>query len=406
MAVEPAAVATAVAVFFAACLHARWRNQETGEGSPASGAVLAAAAAFAAYFRPESLLVFPVAASLLWAADRRFLEDRTTWAALALSVALVLPTLLHLWSMHTEDWGATDGRRFDLSFLSKNLVSNAGYFVVQKWFPLGGTALALTGAGWLAWRNRWLGVSAGLWFLLSWGIFVLFYAGGYYYGASSRYALVSAAPVALFMGIGAAAAYGWSRRHPALLGGIAVAITLNWAAALHFVPTLGRESNQARADIDFVHEAAALLPTGSLVISTDPCIWNICGRNASQLYVLEGMLRTEMRELVRQYPGGIYLHWDYWVHAEQRFAKVWRDLVVDTRATVVYRKTHEDVKLVLFRLDTPYACEVFGGQYKGDTSRINPDHLAAEALKAGTTPRAEPGPKAAADASAPPAPAP
>lgn len=362
VAVEPTTAATTVACFFAVCIHARYFDPVTGESSPLTGAVIAATAAFAAYFRPESLLVYPVAASLLFASNRRFFEDRTTWAALALSIALLLPHLLHLWSVRTEDWGATDGRRFDFAFLSENFASNAGYFIRGKWFPISGTILAVLGAVWLVVTNRLLALSGFLWFGLSWGIFVLFYAGGYHYGASSRYAVVSAAPVALFMGIGAAAIYALFRKTPIILGAIATVVVLNWISAMNFVPTLGRESNQARADVDFVREAAAKLPTGTLVISTDPCIWNLNGKNAAQLHSIESMVRSEMRELVRQYPGGIYLHWDYWVNAEARFANVWKALILDTHAAIVARKNAEAVSLALFRLDTPYAREKMGGK--------------------------------------------
>ncbi len=387
-AVEPTAAAATAIAFFAVCVHARWRDSDTGEGSPLTALLLATAAAFAAYFRPESLLIFPVAASLLLAADRRFLEDRTTWAALGLSLALITPHLLHLWSVRTEDWGATNGQRFGLAFLAKNLESNAGYFVQGKWFPLAGTLLALAGLAWLAILNRKLGWGAVLWFILSWGIFVLFYAGGYYYGASSRYAVVSAAPVALLMGIGAAASWAMLRRRPFLLGAVGAAIVMNWICAMHFVPTLGRESNQARADISFAREAAAMLPTGSLVISTDPCVWNMLGRNAAQFYSVENMVRTEMREMVRQYPGGIYLHWDYWVNCEDRFAKPWRQLILDTHAVPIVRRNAEAVKFALFRLDTPYALETMGGHYKPDRTRIDLDDVLSEA------PAGPPGPHA------------
>lgn len=377
---EPTAVATTVAGIFAACLHARWRNPETGEGSPLTGFILAATAAFAAYFRPESLLVYPVAASLLWAADRRFLEDRVTWATLALSLALLAPNLLHLWSVRTEDWGATDGRRFDVAFLMANLRSNGGYFFQQKWFPLAGTGLALAGAIWLAIRSRWLGASAFIWFIISWGIFVLFYAGGYYYGASTRYAVVSSASVALFMGIGAAALIAGLRRQPLALAGLGIVVVLNWISAMQFVPTLGRESNEARADVDFVREAAAKLPTGALVVSNDPCIWTMLGRNAAQLQNVESMVRTDMRELVRQYPGGIYLHWDYWVNCQPNFAEVWRQLVLDSHATVFIRRNAEATQLALFRLDTPYAREAMGGHSQIETPPVDLDDVAARAV--------------------------
>jgi len=397
VAVEPTAAATAVAVFFAACLHARWRDPVTGEVSVFTAAILAATAAFAAYFRPESLLVYPMAASVLLAADQRFLEDRTTWAALALSLALVLPNLLHLWSMHTEDWGATDGRRFDLAFLVKNLDSNAGYFVQSKWFPLAGTALALAGALWLLLCNRRLCLAIFLWFAFSWGTFVLFYAGGYYYGASSRYAVISAAPVALFMGVGASALFALLRRQPVILGLVGAIIVMNWVAAMHFVPTLGRESNEARADIVFSREVAAKLPTGSLVVSTNPCIWNMLGRNAAQMYCVESLIRTDMRNLVRQYPGGIYLYWDYWMNTTPRLAKIWRQLILDTHATVVVRGTAEAVKFAMFRLDTPYARERIGGRAAIGGPVFDADEVAAEALSEPARPNGNDHPQVAPD---------
>jgi hypothetical protein len=330
---------------------------------------------------------------MLWAADRRFLEDRTTWAALALSLALITPNLLHLWSVRMENWGATDGRRFDLAFLTKNLSSNAGYFVQQKWFPLAGTALALAGAVWLALRSRRFGFGLGLWFAMSWGVFVLFYAGGYYYGASSRYAIVSAAPVALLMGIGASAVFAMGRRQPIVLGGLGALILMNWVAAMRFVPSLGRESNEARADIEFVREAAPKLPTGSLVISTDPCVWNLLGRNAAQLFSVEGMVRGDLRELVRQYPGGIYLYWDYWMNRDLDHARIWRQLILDAHATVFSRMNAEAAQFALFRLDTPYAREAMGGHAKIEGPPIDVDEVAAEALAGQSGPGGQkPGP--------------
>lgn len=350
---EPMAVVTTVAGIFSACLHARCRNLETGEGSPATGFLLAATTAFAAYVRPESLLVYPVAASILLASDRRFLEDRVTWAALGLSLALVTPNLLHLWSVRTEDWGARDGRRFDYDFLGKNLDSNLGYFFQARWFPRAGTLLALLGAAWLAIRNRWLGLSAMIWFALSWGIFVLFYAGGYYYGASTRYAVVSSASVALFMGIGAASLFGFLARWPVVRIAVFLALVMNWVSGMHFVPTLGRESNEARADVDFARYAASKLPDGALVITNDPCLWEMFGRNASQLDVMDGMVHFHMRELMNQYPGGIFLHWDYWMTGNPDLAEIWRKVILDTKGTIFVRGQGEGVKLALVRIDNP-----------------------------------------------------
>jgi len=351
VAVEPATVFSTVAAIAAACLHAALRDRRTGAGSPAGATLLAAASAAAVYFRPESLLVFPVVALLLYAADRRFLRDRATWAALGLAIALAMPQLLQHWSVRTEDWGAADGRRFDTGYLAKNLASNLGYFVAGRWFPLAGTVLALCGAGWLARRNPRLGLAAGVWWLIAWGIFVLFYAGGYHYGASSRYAVVSAAPVALFAGIGATALWSWLRRRPALAGVAAAAVLLNWLSAMGYVPTLERESCEARADIDWIREAARELPRSSLVVCSSTGVWAMLGCNAAQPGPVDRMIREEMPELARQYPGGIYLHWDYWANAQKDIAETMSDLVRCTDGKPVREGRFENYRFVLYRLD-------------------------------------------------------
>ena len=288
VAVEPTAAATTALAFFAVCVHARLRDPETAQGLPASGLVLAGATAFAAYFRPESLLAFPMVAAVLW-------------------------------------------------------------------------STAVAGALWLLGRNRTAGVALGTWFAFSWGIFVLFYAGGYYYGASSRYGVVSCAPFAIFMGIGLAALFGILRRRPILLYGAAACGLVNWVAAMHYVPTLSREAVEAQADVDFVAKVAPMLPSGSIVLTPDPCIWMLQGKNASQIFTLDLMVHQAMRELARQYPGGVYLHWSFWHNAEPNLAREAARLIVETNAIELARAQSFAHKDALFRIDTPEAFARFGG---------------------------------------------
>ena len=361
VAAEPAAAATTAFAFLAACIHVRLRDTATAQGQPASALMLAGTIAFAAYFRPESLLAFPMVATILWSTDDRFIEDVSAWGALFVAAALATPNLLHLWSMRTEDWGARDGRRFAFDFIQSNLHSNAGYFVNSQWFPIAGGILGIVGALWLLARNRTAGIALATWFLLSWGIFVLFYAGGYHYGASSRYGVVSCAPVAVFMGIGLTALFGRLKRLPILCFSLAGVLLINWVAAMHFVPTLSREAIEALADADFVITVKKTLPEGSLVISPDPCMWLLEGVNSSQFYTVEHMVKEEMRELANQYPGGIYIHWSFWHNAEQGAADVTAKLLVDTHATLFARTESQAFKLAVYRIDTPEALERFGG---------------------------------------------
>jgi hypothetical protein len=400
VAVEPSAAATVALAFMAACAHARLRDRDTAQGLPATGLLLAGTAAFAVYFRPESMLVFPLVAAVLWSTEDRFIEDLAAWGAGALSIALALPNLMHLWSMRTEDWGANDGRRFATEFISKNFRSNGGYFFDSTWFPLAGTAFILIAALWLLVKNRAALLTIGLWFLLSWGIFVMFYAGGYHYGASSRYAVVSCAPVAIFMGIGAAALYAKLRRWPLALSGVLACGLVNWVAAAHYVPTLSREASEAQADVAFVGRMAPTLPEGSLVISPDPCVWLLKGVNSTQFFTIESMVRGNLRDLLNQYPGGIYLHWSFWHTAEPAMAQQAAQLLAEVAATPITRMTSQAFKIGLYRIDTPEGLARFGGK----EPEVNPRDSDIDKLYARFRAQVPPLPAPTAPSAAPAAP--
>jgi hypothetical protein len=173
---------------------------------------------------------------------------------------------------------------------------------------------------------------------------------------------VSCAPVAIMMGIGLAALAALLRRAPVLGCGLAACGLINWAAAMHYVPTLSREAVEAQADVDFVAMIAPTLPGGSIVLSPDPCMWQLKGINASQFYVLEPMVRTDLRELTLQYPGGVYLHWSFWHNAEPAMARETAKLLVAANATLISRVQCQSHKLALFRLDTLEALARFGGR--------------------------------------------
>lgn len=392
VAVEPAAAATSAVAFLAACIHVRLRDKESAQGFPSSALLLAGAMAFALYFRPESLLVFPVAAAVLWSTDDRFIEDWSAWGALALSFAMATPNLLHLWAIREENWGATDGRRFAYEFIGKNLHSNGGYFFDGKWFPVAGTVLAVAGILWLLARNRSAGLALGMWFAMSWGIFIIFYAGGYHYGASSRYGVVSCAPVAVFMGIGLAGLYGALRNTPMLAFGLGGCGLVNWVAGMHYVPTLSREAIEAVADVDFVARMSHTLPDGCLVISEDPCVWLLQGTNSSQFFIIDRMVHEEMRELVNQYPGGVFVHWGFWQNAEPAKAAPIANLLVETNAKEVARTQSQAFTLAVFRIDTPEAIARFGGKPPVNSSRRDTDldrqltRARAEGAPVGTAP--------------------
>jgi|GEM_PF-445799 len=380
VAAEPGAAGSAALAFLAVCIFARLYDfSGSQKQSPLDGLFLSGTMAFACYFRPESLLVYGLAAGVLWASDRRFVVNFNVYSVVAIAFTLTIPELMHVWSMHTEDWGARDGRRFASDFIPANLASNAGYFVDGHWFPIAGTVFLIAGLVYLFKNRASSALSLLLWLVPAWGIFILFYAGGYHYGASSRYGVVSCAPIAVGMGIGAAGLWHMLKSRPAWLALVFGGLGLNWLSAMHYVPSITRESAEARADIDFVHRVAPTLPEGCLVISCNPCIWNIEGRNSSQFFTIEDMVRTQLIELRNQYPGGIYVHWNFWDNVEPTLAEDARKLIHDTSAQTVVSTTSQDHYLAILRVDTPAAIAKFGGTGKPDThiQRIDPPTSAA-----------------------------
>jgi hypothetical protein len=192
------------------------------------------------------------------------------------------------------------------------------------------------------------------------------------------------------MGIGLASLIGGLRRAPMLLFGLAAVGLINWLAAMHYVPTLSREASEAVADEKFVAKSARMLPEGSLVISHDPCMWQLQGINASQFFTIDHMVHEEMRELANQYPGGIYVHWDYWHNAEPEIAADTAKLLVATNAVEVVRLQCQAYKLALFRIDTPEAFARFGGRLP--VPSLRPADLDKALKRARAAAPASPGP--------------
>lgn len=369
-AVEPSAAAGAAAAFAAAVIYVRLRTPSPAvEGRPAAGALLAAATAMGASFRPESLLVFPLVALVLWADEDEFVRDLVAWGALAFALALLAPTLAQLWAVRGEDWGATDGRRFNFGLVGENLRSNAGYFFLGREFPVAGTVLAVVGFGWLVTFSRPAAVVLAGWFLPAWGVFVLFYAGGYHYGASNRFAVISAAPVALAMGVGAAALLAMVRRRPAWGGAAAALVGLSWAHTYAFVSGLGREAIEVQEEVEWAAEQARRLPSGSLVISQAPSLWLIEGRNSATWPAVESLARGQLHELANQYPGGVYLHFGFWDNAEGHRADEAARIIVEYGAREITRFGTHAMTFGLFRIDTPVGLARYGGPAPAFPSR-------------------------------------
>ncbi len=274
---------------------------------------MAVATSWAAYFRPEGILIVAVvAAVVVLYAREEVLRPRFLWSV-ALSLCLLVPAAAHLAAVSNESWGSTNGR-FSLPFFWNNVQTNTSFYVADRRFPMAVTAFAI--AGLAASRVTAILVT---WFAAFWGVFLFFYAGSYNYGADVRFSLLSYPPLAVLAGIGisrlaraAAAKIGALRAR-----GIAIAaVVLQFTWYLPWVRSVGEEAWAARADVEFAREVSRQLPPNALVLTHNPGMFHVWGANAAQLSIAVNDARYVADTALQRYSGGVYIHWNFWCNVD------------------------------------------------------------------------------------------
>ncbi|GAB0057607.1 hypothetical protein SIID45300_01939 [Candidatus Magnetaquicoccaceae bacterium FCR-1] len=305
-AAEPAA-ALFVALAAGAALITRARP------APTTWLLVTAATALAITFRPESLLLVPLLLIPLGRPIAR--QPRAFLLALLLLALLTLPHALHLDLFRNHPWGSSGQTLGFQNFLS-NLTGNGLHYLDNRLFPLPVTLLALTGlfATRIPTRHRLLLL---VWFLLFWGVFLFFYAGSYGYGADIRFSLLSALPLALLAGFGAEWGLEQLRQRFAIdpTTATTLLVTLLVAAHLPFLPHARAttfEASAARADVAFARQMANRLPDDAFVLTHNPNLFQIWGKQAGQLFLIDHQPDYVNRILFARHRGGIYFHDNFW----------------------------------------------------------------------------------------------
>ncbi len=310
VAAEPAAAAFATVALALARLFAT-RLSSIGLLLATSGV-----GALAMQFRPEGiLLVVPFYLFLAQGGRGTLFEPRFYWFTLLLSIQLVVP-LLHLYTVIDEQWGAeTD--RFSIDFFWKYLISNLSFFLQNDEYPLVFTGFALLGL-FVGEYPREKG-SLIAWFLVSFIVFLFFYAGSYRVPSSVRYTILTIPPISLLASLGAI----WAKerlasaRLPRDVGASAIVLLVVFSAItfLPFARSVGPAGAEARFDVGYVESWSKLLPPQSLVLSHTPMLWQMQKRNAAQLS-LASTNPDRLPEFLSAYPGGVYFHFGIWCHGK------------------------------------------------------------------------------------------
>jgi hypothetical protein len=312
-------------------------------------AFAAATAAYAVQFRPESILILPVLGLMLLPHVRDEWSRPRLWWAGWLFLALTTIHIGHTFAVRNEGWGTADAR-LSLAYLPDNFGVNGRFYVADERFPVVVTLLAVVGLASTAAARARLVFAA--YFLAFFGIFLLFYAGSYNYGADVRYSLMTYPPLAVLGGLGAAhaarwaAARGWIRTPKVA---VAVMLALQFLVYLPIVRATTEEAWAARTDVKFAEQLVPSLRGNAYVLTHNPNMFHVWGVNAGQMSAILNN-PSYVDYLRTRYAGGVYLHWNFWcnvsVPAQQEMC---RQSLAARPSVLVQEWRDRDQRFALYR---------------------------------------------------------
>ena len=340
-AVEPTASLAVVAALLFAMHYAR-------KGGRLALLATIVTAAYAIQFRPESVLALPVIGLLIWPRSSLELRSPGGWWAGLLFILLIAVPIAHLYAIRNIEWG-TAGPRFSLQYLPGNLRVNGRFYLFDERFQAAFTLLALFGLASPGFRRERL--ATALYFALFFGIGLVFYAGSYNYGADVRYSLLTYPPIAILAGVGAARLCRvliWRGLNVRSVLVTALAFMFLWYAPV--VRATTEEAWAARADVRFAREFAAALPPESFVLTHNPGMFQLWGTTAGQLPLL--ITNPDyVRFLASRYPGGVYVHWNYWCNVQDPVhPEFCRKALALAPTDLVAERRERDQRFAIYRL--------------------------------------------------------
>ena len=301
---------------------------------------------FACQFRPESiLLTIPACLALLLLVPQGFARRRF-YGFIFIVLFLLLPHFIHLFTVKGQAWGASDGVKFGLHYLKDNVSVNSLFYFRNVRFPLLFSLFFLMGIVCPGSNKPNNGLPRGKlsvflfikektiligWFMAFWGIFLFFYAGSYNYGTDVRFSLMSYFPLAILAGYGMASICGWFENWFDITWLDKGLVALVIVSFLPFMPYIRAETQEAwgaRVGHQFAKEIVDILPAHSLVLTHNPNMFLVWGKDAAQTATaLYG--KEYMDSLFNRYRGGVYFHYNYWCNIDDLEQKAFCQTVLD-----------------------------------------------------------------------------
>lgn len=313
--------------------------------------------AFAVQFRPESVMICAVIGILCLFRGRDELKKGGFYLIASIFSVLIISHIVHLYAVKDIEWGSS-GSKFSLDFFEENFKVNSLFYLRNMRFPAVFTVLFFLGIclkspakNSYIWKEKLVVL---VWFLLFWGIFIFFYAGSYNYGADVRFSLLSYIPLSLIAGCGASLLVSQIKEKFKIhsIGYIVTSvIILFFISFLPFLRAITQEAWAARADHRFAREMAKELPQNSVVLTHNPNMFLLWGKNAAQ-----ASLATEQRgyfkSFFRRYKGGVYFHYNFWCNVDDPLQKSFcKNILNRFKCTSVMSFREKNYKFVLYKLE-------------------------------------------------------
>ncbi|MBT8381591.1 MAG: hypothetical protein HKP17_08300 [Ignavibacteriaceae bacterium] len=309
-------------------------------------------ASFAIQFRQESiLLIFVALLSIIIYKPSEFKSMRIYNAGLLL-LALSFGFIIHLFVTSGDSWGTT-AAKFSLDYFSHNFTVNSLFYVDNIKFPILFTLFFLSSFFAKSFLKE--KILLAVWFFCFWGVFLFFYAGSYEYGADVRYSLVSYFPLVILGGLGVYQLQAFLKNNLSLKSYlnpiVGIMITISF---LKFLPQVRAETQEgwgARADHLYAKEFATLLPENSIVLTHNPNMFHLWGKNAAQISLATTEKSYVNQILFHQYEEGVYLHWNFWCNAADSLQSSFCDNILnDYKVDLIKEYKENDYRYVLYRL--------------------------------------------------------
>jgi len=308
------------------------------------------AACFAAQFRLESMLIFPLLGIMAFIDGPRPLKRTELLYAIPIVGTLLFAHVFHVYGFQGHPWGA-DQDKLSIFYVRPNLMTNGLFFLNNKDFPVLLTAFLAVALATRKLLKEKLMIL--FWFVLFWGVFLFFYAGSYYYGADIRFSLMAYPPFCLLAGLGLARADTWAKKVLKLPLPFAAAVIV--VAFIMFYPkvhAVGEEAWAARADHRYAQSMADTLPPQSIVFTHNPNMFLFWGRSAAQASILSAQDDKGLSGLKARFPGGVFFHFNFWCNVDDPVQQSFcRKILEKYPHREVMRFAERNYMYVLYRID-------------------------------------------------------